>query len=572
MLLTRTDGALSLRAEAYSLHTAPDRPFVYLHDPAGRRLAELFVLSAVHAVEGRDDCPQTADWQASETDGEVVLALTARSSLWDQKTIRFRCQERRLLYGLEVTGSGRLDEVCYFGGYYSGQVRWGTGFFWSGQRFARGFNPEPNTGEANTFGPAEGSTIDLTGVPLPGKAHWFFTPPPFCLAFQVPGGWLSLGVVAAPGANAFSEYRYHAQRDSFYLSLAYDGQTRVAGPYQLPSIAIDFAGDEYGALEAYVQTLSAAGALPARRAQPQPGWWREPILCGWGAQCFAAAVDHARAPDYARQALYEQWLAALAAQGLEPGSVVIDDKWQASYGDNQVDRLKWPDLRGFVDRQHATGRRVLLWLKAWDPEGLPPDECVTNSAGLPVAADPSSPAYAARLGAAVERMLGPSGYDADGFKIDFTARIPAGPGLRPAGPAWGLELMKRYLGLIYAAAKQAKPEALVMAHTPNPYLADVLDMIRLNDINLGTDIERAMRHRARVAHIACPDALIDTDNWPMADKATWRAYTRLQPELGVPSLYYATHIDSTREALDAGDYALLREIWARYRAGLRQPR
>jgi hypothetical protein len=130
---------------------------------------------------------------------------------------------------------------------------------------------------------------------------------------------------------------------------------------------------------------------------------------------------------------------------------------------------------------------------------------------------------------------------------------------------WGLELMRLYLCIIYDEAKKTKRDALVMAHTPHPYLADVLDMVRLNDINTGQDIGKAMTHRARVARIACPQAVVDTDNWPITDKAAWREYTRLQPELGVPSLYYASHIDSTLEPLEAADYQLIRETWARYR-------
>ena len=104
-----------------------------------------------------------------------------------------------------------------------------------------------------------------------------------------------------------------------------------------------------------------------------------------------------------------------------------------------------------------------------------------------------------------------------------------------------------------------------MSHTPHPYLQDVVDMVRLNDINHGRDINESMTHRARVAAIACPTISIDTDDWPMPDKDAWRAYTRLQPQLGVPSLYYVTHIDSTGEALDAEDYRLIRESWAQYR-------
>jgi hypothetical protein len=46
---------------------------------------------------------------------------------------------------------------------------------------------------------------------------------------------------------------------------------------------------------------------------------------------------------------------------------------------------------------------------------------------------------------------------------------------------------------------------------------------------------------------------------------------RLQPELEVPSLYLGNHTDSTGEPLEE-DYALVREMWADYRAGLPRPR
>lgn len=57
----------------------------------------------------------------------------------------------------------------------------------------------------------------------------------------------------------------------------------------------------------------------------------------------------------------------------------------------------WPDLRGWIAGQHRAGRRVLLWWKAWDAEGLPAAECVTDPAGRPVAADVNSAAYLDRL-------------------------------------------------------------------------------------------------------------------------------------------------------------------------------
>ncbi len=55
MLITREKGVLTLHAEAYTLTFAKDRPFVYVADAEGAHLAELFVLSSVHPLNGRDD-------------------------------------------------------------------------------------------------------------------------------------------------------------------------------------------------------------------------------------------------------------------------------------------------------------------------------------------------------------------------------------------------------------------------------------------------------------------------------------------------------------------------------------
>ncbi|MEX2540981.1 MAG: hypothetical protein WD314_04205, partial [Trueperaceae bacterium] len=323
-------------------------------------------------------------------------------------------------------------------------------------------------------------------------------------------------------------------------------------------------GPEYLALERHVRSLRAQRLVAQGNGAPRPAWWSAPIFCGWGAQCYLATQGEKRAPDEARQENYRSFLEQLEARDLAPGTVVLDDKWQASYGENRVDLEKWPDLEGFIAGQHRLGRKVLLWLKAWDPEGVPLEECVTNSTGEPVSVDPTNPAFEKRFRESIRNMLSSEGYGADGFKLDFTARIPASPGLRMFDErVWGIELMRRYLEILHDEAKAVKPDALVMTHTPHPYLADVVDMIRLNDINVGRDVLRSMAHRGRIARIACPEAIIDTDNWPVTDKSTWRSYLGLQPRLGVSSLYYVSHIDSTGEALDDDDYRLIRESWKR---------
>lgn len=576
MIVAQQSTTPSVSAETYTLTLPTDRPFVYVDDPRGVRLIDLFVLSSVDPLHDRDDTVSVGAWKIEETAEEIICSLLVKSSVWDQKLYRIRCRPQRFTYEIQVQGDGSLADVRYFGGYTSAYQRWGSGFFSSGQHFKRGFNPEPLAEEIQYFAPSAGARIDLLGVSMPGKRDWFYTPPPFCFAFESSNTWIGMGVEAQAGANRWTEYTYHGAV-GFHLSLSYEGRTAVHGSYTLPAIGFDFGPDPYAVVGAHVRALHAQGYVPTIPSRPRPQWWFEPVFCGWGAQCALALRDKGHAPDYARQPLYEQWMATLTQNDIMPGTVVIDDKWQLTYGENEVDCARWPDLRGFINEQHAADRKVLLWLKAWDPQGVPAEECITNAAGFPVAVDPSHPAYERRLRASVRRMLSAEGYDADGFKIDFTARIPSGPGMRMHGNVWGLELMKLYLGIIYDEAKRTKPDALVITHTPHPYLADVLDMVRLNDTlelkylsdpSIGRNIDVVMKHRAKIAALACPDALIDTDNWPVRDRAAWRQYVQLQPELGVPALYFADRIDITQEPLETSDYDLLHETWARYRASL----
>jgi hypothetical protein len=87
-------------------------------------------------------------------------------------------------------------------------------------------------------------------------------------------------------------------------------------------------------------------------------------------------------------------------------------------------------------------------------------------------------------------------------------------------------------------------------------------MLRLDDpgpIRPETVVPQ-MRHRAAIASAALPDRLVDTDDWTIPDLATWRDYVQVKPELGVPAVYYATHVDLTDEAFTDEDYAAMRDV------------
>jgi anti-sigma-K factor RskA len=99
-------------------------------------------------------------------------------------------------------------------------------------------------------------------------------------------------------------------------------------------------------------------------------------------------------------------------------------------------------------------------------------------------------------------------------------------------------------------------------------------MVRLNDmLRLSAGVAPAsvlpqMEHRARVAHAACPELLVDTDDWCVPSLAAWREYLAAKSALGVPALYYASKLDATGEELTPDDYSLLRSTWSAWRRGM----
>ncbi|MFC4427279.1 hypothetical protein [Deinococcus navajonensis] len=590
----RGGAALRVCSPAYRLTLDQDRPFARLEDAGGHVFTDLFLAPSLHTTRGLDRTARLHPPEISEEDGAVTLTFRLEGGIWTHKRLILRCDDAGIDSHVEVSGDGELTDVHLFGGHYNGQQRWGSGFFQSSAFFTRVFNPEPYKREHRTIPAAQSTAIDVMGTSLPGKAHWFFTPAPLVYAFQQElleprlalgadqGGapeyheylrdelraapasrWLSVSVVAPVDELNFTSFHYDGQETAFALRLAYEGQTRVEGQFRTPTLRLAFADDPYDAIAQNSARHAQLGHTQLDQGA-LPEWWNTPIQCGWGAQCYLVRERGGRAPDHCTQENYDGFLAALDAHDLQPGILVLDDKWSAAYGTSEVDRVKWPDLEGWIARAHERSQRVLLWWKAWDPEGLPRDACVLNDLGEPVTADPTSPVYEAILRRAVRRML--LEYGADGFKVDFSARTPSGPGLTRHGTAWGIQLLHRLLWILRDEAKRCKSDALVMTHTPHPVFANATDMIRLNDVNIEQDVTEQMQHRARVTRAALPYHPVDTDNWPMPSMDAWRAYTRLQPQLGIPSLYFVTHVDSDGQALTPDDYQLVRESWAQWRA------
>lgn len=418
-----------------------------------------------------------------------------------------------------------------------------------------------------------------------------FSPPPFAVGLLGGGQRALVSVTADPGYHLWNDIDFTLSvKGGLEVRLDLEGHSDpvdtgrhvrleiIPGEPTEPLLALLARGLKQGYPDAF------------RSAGPVPKWWLRPIYCGWGDQVTVSmwlegVGPEPRAIAYCTQGLYERWIRRLDQARVPAGTVTIDAGWSPT-GTMRPDGDQWPDLRGFIRRQHEAGRKVLLWIATWLCDGLPDAWC-TFSGGTKLTADPTNSDYRKHLRARVTELLSPAGYDADGFKIDQLAFSPSerrpiggfqfgrtfapkpgGTPIRLAGGGWGCELLHQLQHDIYSAAKAAKPDCLVTSSTVHPYFHDTFDMVRLHDMGaVAPDIFAAMGARANLAKAALPHKPIDTDDWVHTDYDLWMRYTCGSRAIGVPCLFYAERFmlnwqaePATREVPPA-DLARIAEAW-----------
>jgi len=524
-----------------------------------------------------DECP---------TDGETVFTFAAKSGRFPEKKYIVTCGDDTVSIACLFRGTLPLiDEMRFLG------------------------NGGCSTGLSRLHAPrfdwSRGTVFLSPGVNDSLACQQWLSPPPFSWGLDVGGAWITAGLSVPAGQNNFQSFDYRGS-SGFGFALTYEGHLDIAGLFLSPALVFNCKAemDPYAALRNYTDWLEQKGRI-VRTAKNIPAWWREPFFCGWGEQRLQYRSRHDKgesgnwihAGDMATEALYRRSLAALEANGIDPGVVIVDCFWSERPSLAEPDPLKWNDLRAFIDEQHAKGRHVLLWITPIIFAGLPVEACMTLD-GMPVATDPTSETFRRLFAEEIRKMISPEPgcLDADGFKVDFTQNIPAEKqvfrsvlsnkwaiitedenkrypawdGKRPlvstAKPLWGLEIVKAYISSIAEPMKRIKKDSLLVTHAVNPYLADDFDMLRLNDMDgVSPDVLEIMGSRAAIAKACNPNWLIDTDNDLMVSRKKWRDYIKLQAEIGVPDTYYATGIAVSGESFKESDYALLRKIWAEYR-------
>ena len=580
-----TSQTLRYTSPCYSLEVDPSRARLSLW-VGSTLLAELPLRVAFESLEQTEQEGPMELLDVNERGDSREFVLSVGSSLFEQKTYTVRCNPSSVEIFAVVWGQlKQLDYLRFFAG-------------------------EGKTTLTQLYAPrfdwSQGKVLVAPQARESLACQQWLSPPPFYYGLQVEGQWVGCGLAARPGSYNFQSFDYSGEK-GLEFSLTYEGHQDILNVFETPKLVFILEGqpDPNDGLKAYVDYLEAKQLIPKAENQPA-AWWREPLFCGWGEQRLHYRLRHdndengwwVNAGDLANELLYRRSLETLERNGINPGTVIIDCFWSLRGSFCQPDPLLWQDMKGFIAEQHAKGRKVLLWLSPIMFDGMPLEACMTLG-GQPIATDPTSPVFQKIFAEEIRKIISPQGLDADGFKIDFTQNIPAERQnfrgilkdkwsiisdkpeknyaplgqrkelIQTAGAKWGVEILRAYLEAIHTPMKAIKPDALLITHTPNPYLRDVSDMLRLNDLDgLSPDVLGIMSNRAAIAHICGPHWLIDTDNDLMMSKQMWRDYIALQPQIGVPDTYYASGIAMSGEMFDEADYKLLRETWAAYRKGL----
>lgn len=254
---------------------------------------------------------------------------------------------------------------------------------------------------------------------------------------------------------------------------------------------------------------------------------------GFG-KMFSEKLNHQRVVNSVKK---------IEKKGLLVKTIILDDGWMEYNGEPQAHPKRFPYIAKTNKYLHSKKFKVLAWYPVWwiHPESKTaekhPDWIVKDARGkLTYKFNTKKQEVKKYIRNMIYKIINEHGFD--GLKLDFGYDSPPGFGDRDA-----LELQK----LIYETAQDAKPDALVIGISPNPFFAQYSNMIRLND-NFSHDISSQMM-RAVIAKKLCPGYLIDSDGYYYSDNIV--NYHKHLSKLCVPSFYHLRITEQQEEELKA---------------------
>jgi hypothetical protein len=543
--MSKSAQSLELSTAAYAVEFDRQKPWqVTIKSGTGAEVARLFLGSAVDTALGWDEL-LTVEAPTLNRSGEITeVVFRGSSSRWEGKQYILRCLESEVTYRVEVAGRGRiktcrllsaclrpdlralgLGESRFRAGY---QRPFGDLCRGSVPRFGSYLTARPTAAERDQRPLWESDEIDLVDDPLRHGGCDSFLPAPWCWSLEPGEGepWTSLGLAPEPDALQFGAVRLRSA-SSFGIELEYGGRVQVEGRWASPELVFCFgARDADLAVRQQVAALAARGLVQCPTAAP-PGWWLQPVFDASEQQAWQAG-DRAPESESSLANMLDA-LALLAHAGLRPPVIWLGPGWMGDYG--QPDALRWPDLAGFIARQHQDRRRVILPWPLFGPDAPENDAAVAELAANAVKAD---------------------GFDADGLRLcDVTP------------PDGSVARLHTRIAAVRTAVKAARSDALLIAPTVNPYFAHLVDMVTLGSLQTDrSSVLPMVRHRAEIARIASPGWLLAVTDAGVPTIEAWQELVTVQGALGVPVLSHAEGLPVPREPLTRDDLARVAAEWA----------
>lgn len=367
-------------------------------------------------------------------------------------------------------------------------------------------------------------------------------------------GWVAFGLLDLPDS-----YQYKLMEDGSILTESCGGNKVIGAgeTYIMPRMLISFPEKDWDSIPLFRQKLMDYGLYtPEKRPLSQmPAWWKDPLVCTYGDELSTLLLPDARMNDPRFNADWVRMLVDTAENkwGIRHMNIVLDAFWQLHFAlDPQVDEARFGNMRDFVDEMHARGHHVIAWCTPIFDNVQ--NGFVTRSQKLDVLSDN----YMEPLGIPGSYSIdmtcdniqeyynqvcqvlfgdGEGQYNLDGVKMDYIGlfRDPAKTGpYRHPEKGLGIREIKIFYETFYRAAKSVKPDALVNCSVTDPRFEGFIDQNRMHDTHAG-NIEK--EYRARLATLACPDLLIDSDGALMLTDWAKQHYI-CAAIYSIPSNYY----------------------------------
>lgn len=562
MKIEERSGLWSVKTDVYALEMSEERiDFIV----AGEALAGLRPVSAVPVCgEGDaliDDVENEGITLTSlKENGVPTFIWTSSSSAWEKKEYIIRCYESHFEYSIRLTGKGAVDTINYF----SGDIT--KSHPGSNYEFDTGFTPIVTvTGQKQCYFSAMEENMN--------EFSYLMIPPMFVYSFSTNGvePKMAFGLAADAGEHNFTQFNYRTKYDmhrrNFWFWTDPAGHAKVDGVWESPRILGYTAEDDMGALRYYSDYYFSRGIAKAKKpSEYKPRFWYGPMACGWIEQdAYARTYGDAWG---ACEKIYTNFVQKMEEADLHPQILIIDDKWQKTYGSQYPNPDMFPDLRGFIDgmlEEHNI--HTMLWFKLWDAEGLEDDMLMDDPKENRRVIDPTNPKFRSALKDMLYHLLSSDEgcCNAYGLKLDYAFFQPVGRGAVSYDGKYGVELFLEYIKYIYECVKEIKPEAVINASPCHPLFAAYVDHARLHDYYF--DLRRCyeeFKFRGDCYKIAIPGALVDTDGAGFTSHRDTMRYMRLASNIGIPDLYCFTGMPSLK--FTAEDWAVVAEAWRDYSA------